>query len=204
MDKLLLGTSNPGKLQELRQLLTGLPYRVLGLDEIKLKNPTKVEETGSTFEENAIIKATAYASASGLLSLADDSGLEIDALGGEPGIYSARYGGEELSYPQRFELLLERMRSCQGEQRRAHFRCAMSLATPKGQVISWEASVDGVITHAPRGAGGFGYDPIFYLPELSATLAELRPGLKNLYSHRGRAALRARQVLELRAEGALA
>ncbi|MBI3953295.1 MAG: RdgB/HAM1 family non-canonical purine NTP pyrophosphatase [Chloroflexi bacterium] len=201
MDKLLLGTTNLGKLQELRQLLLGLPYRVVSPGEVKLKRPVQVQETGATFEENAILKARGYAQASGLLALADDSGLEVEALGGEPGVYSARYGGEELSYPQRCEMLLERLRGCEGEQRRARFRCAMALATPKGQVVAWEAAVEGLIAHEPRGAGGFGYDPIFYVPELGATFAELRPGLKNLYSHRGRAALKARQVIELWAEG---
>ncbi|MSQ32870.1 MAG: RdgB/HAM1 family non-canonical purine NTP pyrophosphatase [Dehalococcoidia bacterium] len=204
MDKLLLGTSNPSKLLELRQLLKGLEYRFVDPTEVKLKRPLQIAETGATFEENAAIKAQGYAAASGLLTLADDSGLEIEALGGEPGVYSARYGGEELSYPQRFELILERLLGCQGEQRRARFRCVMALATPKGDLTCWEASLDGLIALQPRGDGGFGYDPIFYVPELGATLAEARPGLKNLYSHRGRAALKARQVLELRMAGARA
>jgi len=198
MDKLLLGTRNTGKVAELKQLLQGLSYKVVSLDEVKLRRPVVAEETGSSYEENALIKARAYAAGSGLLTLGEDSGLEIDALGGEPGIYSARYGGEELSFEQRFEMILARL---QGRDRRARFRCVMALATPKGQAVAWEASVEGLIATQPRGEGGFGYDPIFYLPELGVTMAELRPGLKNLYSHRGRAALKARQVLELWAEG---
>src|SRR2546422_9282013 len=155
-----------------------------------------VEETGTTFVENAILKAKAYARASDLLSLADDSGLEIDALGGAPGVYSARYLGEGMPYEERFRVILEQLKAQPVEQRTARFRCVIALAEPSGYVRTVEGVIEGVIAQEPRGENGFGYDPIFFVPELGKTTAELTPEQKNRISHRGRAAQRAHMLLK--------
>ena len=155
-----------------------------------------VAETGRTFTENAIQKATAYARLSGLWTWADDSGLEVDALGGEPGIHSARYAGPDASDEDRYRLLLRRLAHVPPGQRSARFRCVVALATPEGRVETAEGRCEGEIALAPRGAHGFGYDPIFYLPERGKTMAELPLEEKNRISHRGQAARAARRILE--------
>lgn len=189
----LFGTSNPHKLAELRAILRDLPITLLGLDDIA--NAPEVEETGATFAENATLKATAYAHASGLLTLADDSGLEIDALGGEPGLYSARWAGVETPYSERFRIILERLAGTPEDQRTARFRCVIAIAEPEGLLATAEGVLEGMIAHEPRGAGGFGYDPIFYVPAYGKTVAELPAEVKNQISHRARAAAQARQQL---------
>jgi XTP/dITP diphosphohydrolase len=157
----------------------------------------EVAETGQTFAENAIFKAVGYAGATGLLALADDSGLEIDALGGEPGIYSARWAGAEVTYPQRFELILRRLAGVAGERRTARYRCAIAIAGPGGAGLRGvaEGTLEGWIADAPRGSGGFGYDPLFYVPELGRTVGELSAAQKHQISHRARAASAARDLL---------
>lgn len=198
MQKLLIATHNQGKLREFRQLLTGLDPKVpdleiTDLDAIGITHD--VEETGSTFAENAILKARAYAEMSSLLTWSDDSGLEVDALDGRPGVYSARYGGSGLSRRERYLLLLDELRAHPGKSRTARFRCVVALALPNGELHTVEDTLEGVITDQPRGDQGFGYDPIFYLPEYKATLAELSPEIKNQISHRGKAARAAKQLL---------
>jgi XTP/dITP diphosphohydrolase len=190
---ILFGTSNPHKLAELRAILGDLPFTLLGLDDIA--SAPEVEETGATFAENAILKATAYARASGLLTLADDSGLEIDALGGEPGVYSARWAGIDTPYSERFRIILERLAQTPPEQRTARFRCVIAIARPEGLLTTAEGVLEGMIATEPRGAGGFGYDPILYLPAYGKTVAELPAEVKNQISHRARAAAQARQQL---------
>ena len=194
MRTLLLATTNPHKLEEYRAIFSDLPYRVLSLQDIHLD--LDVEETGRTFAENAELKARTYAKASGMLTLADDSGLEIEALEGAPGIYSARFAGKETSYAERFRIILERLNSFPMEERTARFRCAIALAEPSGFVRIVEGTIEGVIAASPRGEHGFGYDPIFLVPELGKTLAELPPEQKNCISHRGRAAQLACVLLE--------
>jgi XTP/dITP diphosphohydrolase len=194
MRELLLATTNHHKLEEYRAIFSDLPFHLLSLHDIHLD--LEVEETGTTFAENARLKAQAYARASGMLTLADDSGLEIDALGGAPGIYSARFAGEETSYEERFRLLLERLKGLPREQRTARFRCAIVLAEPSGYYQVVEGTLEGVIADAPRGQYGFGYDPIFFIPELGKTSAELTPEHKNRISHRGRAAQLAAALLK--------
>jgi XTP/dITP diphosphohydrolase len=193
MRSLLLATTNPHKLEEYRAIFSDLPYRVLSLQDIHLD--LDVEETGRTFAENAELKARTYAKASGMLTLADDSGLEIDALEGAPGVYSARFAGKETSYAERFRIILERLKAFPMAQRTARFRCAIALAEPSGFVRIVEGAIEGVITDSPRGKYGFGYDPIFLVPELGKTTAELAPEQKNFISHRGRAAQLARVLL---------
>jgi XTP/dITP diphosphohydrolase len=189
----LLGTSNPHKLDELRAILGDLPLTLLSLDDVAPVQ--EVEETGATFAENAILKATAYASASGLLTLADDSGLEIDALGGEPGIYSARWAGVGTPYSERFRLILERLAQTPERGRAARYRCVIAIAGPEGLLATAEGVLEGEIATAPRGEGGFGYDPIFYLPAYGKTVAEVPADVKNHISHRALATAQARRQL---------
>ena len=155
-----------------------------------------MEETGTTFAENAELKARTYAQMSHMLTLADDSGLEIDALGGAPGVQSARFLGRETSYEERFRVILEQLQGLPLDQRSARFRCVIALAEPSGNIRMVEGVVEGVIADRPRGTNGFGYDPIFFLPELGKTFAELEPEYKNRISHRARAAQSARKLLE--------
>lgn len=186
MEMLLVATHNRGKLREYRELLRDLPVQLTFLDEVGIADD--VPETGQSFEENAVLKARAYAQKSGLLTLADDSGLEVDALGGRPGVHSARYAGPTATDADRIRKLLSELQGVPPEQRTARFRCVIAVATPDGEVITAEGTVEGVIATEPRGTHGFGYDPIFYLPELGVTMAQLPPAVKNRISHRARAA----------------
>jgi XTP/dITP diphosphohydrolase len=194
MRDLLVATTNLHKLEEYRAIFSDLPYRLLSLRDIRLD--MDVEETGTTFAENAELKARSYAQASGLLTLADDSGLEIDALGGAPGVFSARFAGKDTSYEERFRLILERLKGLPTEQRGARFRCVIAIAEPSGSTRLVEGVIEGIIADAPRGERGFGYDPIFLVPEIGMTTAELTAEDKNRISHRGRAAQLARVLLE--------
>jgi XTP/dITP diphosphohydrolase len=184
--RLLLATTNPHKLDEFRALLASAPYalvdpRALGLD-------LDVEENGSTFAENAAIKALAWARASGMLALADDSGLEIDALGGAPGLYSARWAGADVSYDVRNRLIVSRLEGLPPAQRTARYRCAIAVADPERVRICVEGVLEGRIADTPRGSGGFGYDPIFAVPDSGRTVGEMPAAEKNHISHRARAA----------------
>ncbi len=181
-------------MREYRQLLAGLPFTITSLAEQRIE--ATVPEVGRTFAENAALKAQAYAALSGLLTMADDSGLEVAALGGEPGVQSARYAGEGASDEERIALLLSRLKDVPWEERRARFRCVIAIAEPQGNVRLAEGEVGGFITYEPRGGGGFGYDPVFYVPELGRSMAELAPEEKNRISHRARAASAARRLLE--------
>jgi len=193
-EQLLLATNNQAKVREYLSLLRDLPYQLVTLAEQGIT--TAVSEDGETLEENASIKAKAFAAESQLLAMADDSGLEVDALGGEPGPLSARYAGEGASDIERIDYLLARLKDVPGEERTARFRCVIAIATPDGKVELSSGECQGLITLEPRGKYGFGYDPVFYLPELGKTMAELALPLKNQVSHRGQAARNARQVLE--------
>lgn len=192
--RLLIATRNEGKLREYEELLAGLPLTMTFLRGERILE--EVEETGETFSQNAILKAGGYARISGLLTLADDSGLEVDALGGEPGVHSARYAGPRATDEDRYQLLLERMRDVPWEERRARFRCVIAVAEPEGGAWTTEGTCEGVITLAPKGEHGFGYDPIFYLPDQEQTMAQLAPEVKNRMSHRARAAQGIRLILE--------
>ena len=191
--KLLLGTNNQAKVREYRSLLSDLDYELVTLAEQGIS--ISVEEVGESLEENARLKATVTARESRLLTLADDSGLEVDALGGEPGRLSARYAGENATDRERIEYLLQRLDGVPRKKRMARFRCVIALATPDGKVELCSGECPGFITFESRGEQGFGYDPIFYLPELDKTMAELPLEQKNKISHRGQAARKAAQVL---------
>ena len=191
--KLLVATHSQGKRREYEALLGGLGLELVDLTEAGIASA--VEERGTTFEENAVLKARAYAQASGLLTLADDSGLEVDVLGGEPGVRSARYNGHGSSDEDRYRLLLCHLRGVPEQERRARFRCVIAIATPEGEVYTAEGSCEGRIASQPRGSHGFGYDPVFFLPEYGCTMAQLSPEVKNRISHRARAAEGARKTL---------
>ncbi|HEU5375931.1 MAG TPA: XTP/dITP diphosphatase [Ktedonobacteraceae bacterium] len=194
MRTLLLATTNEHKVNEFRTIFQELPFQILSLREIQLD--ADVEETGTTFAENATLKARFYAQTSHMLALADDSGLEIDALGGAPGIYSARFAGRETPYAKRFRVILAQLQDTPLSQRTARFRCAIALAEPSGPLHVVEGTIEGVIAESPRGENGFGYDPIFFVPEFGKTTAEMPPEEKHRISHRGRAAEAARRLLE--------
>lgn len=193
MLNLLVATGNIGKLREIETLLSELPFRVLSLADF----PQVVlpPETGETFAENARAKALAAVNAVGVPSLADDSGLEVDALDGRPGVYSSRFGGEGASDHDKCLLLLKLLEGIPEERRTARFRAAIAVAWPGREVVVVEGVCEGRIAFAPRGTGGFGYDPVFYLPELGKTMAELSTEEKNAISHRGKALRSIRKVL---------
>ncbi len=193
-EKLLLATGNQAKVCEYKSLLRDLSYELVTPADLQIT--TTVNEEGETLEENARIKAAAFAAESRLLSLADDSGLEVDALGGEPGHRSARYAGEGVTDAARIDYLLTRLKDIPLEKRTARFRCVIAISKPEGEVILCSGECRGLITLAPRGEQGFGYDPIFYLPDLDRTMAELPPELKNKVSHRGQAAREACRLLQ--------
>ncbi len=220
--KLLIATRNQGKMREYQHLFRELPFQLLSLDDLGIA--AEVEETGQTFLENAWLKANTYASLSGLLTLSDDSGLEVDALGGEPGIHSARYGGGASSDPasshpassdeERVSLLLDNLADVPWPRRTARFRCVIAIARAPatlldtdipydftiqqdkpGQLASVVGSVAGMIQYEPQGDQGFGYDPVFYLPSFERTMAQIALEEKNRISHRSDAARKAAQVL---------
>lgn len=196
MTTLLVATNNPGKLKEYEDLLTG------GALLLEITSPAReglkfeVQESGETFEENARIKALAYARASGLLTLADDSGLEVDALDGAPGVHSARYAGPGATDVDRYRKLLEALQQVPAGKRTARFRCVIALARPDGHLLTADGVCNGEIGFEPRGAHGFGYDPIFVVAGYGGqTMAELAPEIKNRISHRARAMDAARPLL---------
>jgi XTP/dITP diphosphohydrolase len=185
MPRVLLATHNRGKLRELREIVAGTALDWLGLDDFP--GMVEVEETGATFAENARLKALHYAQATGLCTLADDSGLEVDALGGEPGVLSARYAGEAHNDAANNRKLVANLANVPQERRQARFRCAMAFVRDGKVVLETSGAVEGLIIDVPRGANGFGYDPHFLVPELGRTMAELPAEQKNARSHRGRA-----------------
>ncbi len=199
MTKLLVATHNKGKVAEFTDMLQDLEIEWLSLDDVGVTED--VEETGLTFRENGVLKARAYAAETGLLTLADDSGLEVDALDGAPGVYTARYGGTGLTAVQRYQKLLNDLKQVPAPQRTARFRCVIVLAAPDGALLGESEGVcEGRIALAPAGDNGFGYDPIFYLPQFDQTMAQLAAAQKHQISHRGRAmqaiAPRLRAVLQ--------
>lgn len=196
--RLLLATNNQGKAREYARLLEGIPFTLVTPGELGIG--ADVEETGESFEENAILKATTMTAASGLPSLADDSGLEVYALNGEPGVRSARYAGPNATDAQKVSFLLKKLKNVPEGLRQARFRCVIAIALPGGRVELASGECEGEITLEPRGGQGFGYDPVFFIPVLNKTMAELPPDIKNQISHRARAAEKARVLLENLAE----
>ena len=194
MDKIIFATGNEGKMKEVRMILEDLGLPVLSLKDAGIT--ADVEENGTTFEENAQIKAKAIMEMTGALVLADDSGLEVDALDKEPGIYSARYMGHDTSYHIKNQNIIDRLEGKVGEERSARFVCAIAAAFPDGRVLITRGTMEGQIGYEEKGKNGFGYDPIFYVPDLNCSTAELSPEEKNARSHRGNALRAMREELK--------
>lgn len=185
MERMIFATGNQGKMKEIKMILEGLGVPVVSMKEAGIT--AEIEENGSTFEENAIIKAKTIMELTGEPVLADDSGLEIDYMNGAPGIYSARYMGEDTSYDIKNGAILSQLEGIPDEKRTARFVCVIACAMPDGSILTSKGTMEGIIGHEIRGNNGFGYDPIFYLPDCGCTSAELSPDQKNDLSHRGKA-----------------
>ena len=194
IEKMIFATGNEGKMREVRMILGDLGAEILSLKEAGIQ--AEAEENGTTFEENAVIKAKEIMEKTGALVLADDSGLEVDALNGEPGIYSARYMGHETSYHIKNKNLIERLEGKTGEERSARFVCAIAACFPDGRVLTTRGTMEGQIGYEEKGENGFGYDPIFYLPEYQCYSGELPLEEKNKLSHRGKALHLMKEQLE--------
>lgn len=193
---IIFATGNEGKMREIRQILEGMDAEILSMKQAGIA--MDIIEDGTTFMENAIIKAKAVAAQAKGIVIADDSGLEIDYLNKEPGIYSARYLGEDTSYDIKNAELLKRMEGVEEEKRTARFVCAMAAVLPDGEMLTTQGVVEGCVAHRIEGENGFGYDPIFYLPEYDCTSAQITEEEKNAISHRGRALRKMRKELEKR------
>ena len=196
MEKVILASNNMGKIKEFREILKDMDIELVSMKEAGID--MDIVEDGSTFEENAIIKAKAVMERTGQLALADDSGLEIDALNKEPGIYSARYMGEDTPYEIKNRNLIERMKGVKGKDRSARFVCVIAAAFPDGEIITTRGTIEGVIAEEPAGENGFGYDPIVYVPEYGMTTGQMDPDAKNAISHRGKALTAMKKILEER------
>ncbi len=193
---MIFATGNMGKMKEIKAILGDIGEEILSMKEAGID--IDIVEDGSTFEENAIIKAKAVMERTGQLALADDSGLEIDALNKEPGIYSARYMGEDTPYEIKNRNLIERMKGVEGKDRSARFVCVIAAAFPDGEIITTRGTIEGVIAEEPAGENGFGYDPIVYVPEYGMTTGQMDPDAKNAISHRGKALTAMKKILEER------
>lgn len=194
MRRLIFATGNEHKMVEIREILGELPVEILSMKDVGIK--ADIVENGNTFEENALIKAKEVCKLAGEMVLADDSGLEIDYLNGEPGIYSARYIGEDTSYRIKNQNLIDRLEGVPDEKRTARFVCAIAAAFPDGRSFVVRGTIEGIIGYEERGTNGFGYDPIFYLPERGVSTAEIPPEEKNSISHRGNALRKMKELLE--------
>ena len=185
MRKIIFATGNQGKMNEIKAIFEGTDIEVISMKEAGIN--VDIEENGATFEENAIIKAKTIAKETGEIVLADDSGLEIDYLNKEPGVFSARYAGEDTPYSIKNQMLLDRLADVEKEERTARFVCVIAAVLPNGDVITSRATIEGYIGYRPEGENGFGYDPIFYVPEYECSTAQLTMEQKNELSHRGKA-----------------
>ena len=191
--RLLIATHNPGKLSEFSELLGDVPYELVTLKNLGISK--EIDEYGTSFIENAEIKSTGYAQMSGLLTLSEDSGLEVDALGGKPGIKSHRYGGINTSDEEKNSGILKQLVNVPIADRTARFRSAICISSPNESITTVAETIEGFIMFSPKGANGFGYDPIFLVPEFGKSLAEISSNLKNKISHRGKATMKAGKIL---------
>ena len=193
IEKILVATRNKSKMAELVELLRPLRVTLVSLDDLSIGE--EIEETGETFKENAILKAEGYGQLGGLITIADDSGIEVDALGGAPGIYSARYGGEGLTDLDRNNLLLKNVEKIPEQELTARFRCVVALWIPEDKTVTFEGKIEGMLIRVSSGNNGFGYDPIFFYGPMNKTLADIGPEEKEKISHRGFAVRMAREYL---------
>ena len=194
MKRLIFATGNKDKMREITAIMEGLDYEILSMKEAGLD--IEIEENGTTFRENALIKARAIHALCHELVLADDSGLEVDYMDKQPGVFSHRFGGEDTPYSIKNQMIMDRLKGVPDEKRTARFMCAIAAVLPDGKEIVTEAAMEGIIGYQEAGANGFGYDPIFFLPEYGCTSAELTPEQKNAISHRGKALRLMREELE--------
>lgn len=192
-ERIIFATQNAHKMVEIKQILSDLPYEVVSMGEAGID--IDVVEDGTTFEENAAKKAREIMEVTGEIVLADDSGLEIDYLNKEPGIYSARYLGKDTPYPEKNAIILDRLKEAEGDARSARFVCVIAAAYPNGEVITARGTMEGLIADAIMGENGFGYDPIFFVPEHGKTTAEMPAEVKNSISHRGNALRKMREMM---------
>ena len=199
MKKIIFATGNEGKMKEIREILADPHVEILSMKEAGIT--AEIEENGTSFEENAVIKAKAVMELCHEIVLADDSGLEIDYLNKEPGIYSARYMGEDTSYRIKNQNLIDRLEGVPDEERTARFVCVIAAAFPDGEVLTARGTIEGRIGYEEKGENGFGYDPIFYVPEYGCSTAQLSPEVKNQISHRGKALREMKRKLQARKEG---
>ena len=197
--KIIFATGNEGKMKEIREILADPHVEILSMKEAGIT--AEIEENGTSFEENAVIKAKAVMELCHEIVLADDSGLEIDYLNKEPGIYSARYMGEDTSYRIKNQNLIDRLEGVPDEERTARFVCVIAAAIPDGKVLTARGTIEGRIGYEEKGENGFGYDPIFYVPEYGCSTAQLSPEVKNQISHRGKALREMKRKLQARKEG---
>lgn len=197
MEKIIFATQNEHKLTEIRMIMKNLPYEIISMKEAGID--IDIVEDGATFQENALIKANAIAKLSKSVVMADDSGLEIDFLNKEPGVYSARYLGVDTPYPIKNQIIIDRLSGVPEEKRTARFVCEIATVFPNGRVLQARGTIEGRIDYQIKGVNGFGYDPIFYVPEFGCTTAEMPADMKNEHSHRGKALREmARMMSEIR------
>ena len=194
MTKIIFATGNQGKMREIKQIMADMEVEVVSMKEARIC--IDIEENGNTFEENALIKARAIANEAKTIVLADDSGLEIDFLDKAPGVLSARYMGEDTPYEVKNAHILELLKDVQGKQRSARFVCSIAAVFPDGREFTTYATIEGEIAHKSAGENGFGYDPIFFVPEFDKTTAQLSAEEKNKISHRGKALTKMKEILQ--------
>lgn len=183
--QVIFATTNEGKMKEIRMIMSDLSLELLSLKDLDIH--VDIDENGTTFEENAIIKAKTICELTGKMTLADDSGLEVDYMDKAPGVYSARYLGEDTPYSIKNQTILDNLKEAKGDERSARFVCAIAAAFPDGRVITTRATIEGIISNEEKGNNGFGYDPLLFVPEYNMTTGEMEPELKNKISHRGKA-----------------
>lgn len=196
MKKIVFATTNKNKIREVNMMMEGFDVKLIPMSELGID--VDIEETGTTFEENAIIKAKAICDLTGEIALADDSGLEVDYLDGAPGVYSSRFLGEDTPYEIKNDYIIDKLKDAKGDERSARFACAMAMVFPDGDVETCYGTIEGLIGYEQRGNNGFGYDPIVYVPEYEMTTGEMTPELKNSISHRGKALEQMKEVMKRR------
>ena len=196
MKKIIFATTNKNKVREVNMMMEGFDVELVPMSEVGLD--VDIEETGTTFEENAIIKAKAVCELTGEIALADDSGLEVDYLDGAPGVYSSRFLGEDTPYEIKNDYIIDKLKDAKGDERSARFACAMAMVFPDGDVETCYGTIEGLIGYEQIGTNGFGYDPIVYVPEYEMTTGEMAPELKNSISHRGKALEQMKEVMKRR------
>lgn len=196
MKKIIFATTNENKVREVNMMMEGFDVELVPMTDMGID--VEIEETGTTFEENAIIKAKAICEMTGEIALADDSGLEVDYLDGAPGVYSSRFLGEDTPYEIKNDYIIEKLKDAKGKERSARFACAMAMVFPNGDVETCYGTIEGLIGYEQKGTNGFGYDPIVYVPEYEMTTGEMTPQLKNSISHRGKALEQMKEVMKRR------